>query len=570
MKWLTRKKVFLLLTCLGAGSSYAIDPARVPGQIINTYYPTQSEKSLPQLSPKLSQKDPSISKKSTPAAGVIANGEKLYLLLHKVTFKGNKVFSTAELNQIFASSLHKKISIADLERLTSEITAKYRNAGYILSQAYLPPQVIREGVVQINIVEGFIDQTRIEGNPGKSRVILEKYAHKAQQPRPFQIVTLEHEMLLANDIPGESVQALLTPSKTTTDSSDLTLVANHQWANGYVIYNNYGTRYLGPLQTSFGGNVNSLLFPGDSNALHFAVTSKTKQMQFAEFVHSQVVGSNGMNFLLGTNYMVTRPGFLLEDFNVVGRSFSIFSNLKYPMIRTRIRNLYLKVLGNYQNITSTILNSPFYQDRDRTLGLELDFDNVDRWRGSNTANVAVLHGFGIWGAQKHFYQSRPDGHPIFNKFTLNASRLQRLTDRFYFYVAMQGQYTPTPLLAAEQFSYGGPYFGRGYDNAEFTGDRGLTGKAELQFQTFPDKKFLQAAQYYIFYDGGVIWNIDGVNLPSKQSGTSTGLGVRLTFTPNLNGEAFIAKPLTTQETTLLALGENGRGARAYFQIALHD
>jgi hypothetical protein len=68
----------------------------------------------------------------------------------------------------------------------------------------------------------------------------------------------------------------------------------------------------------------------------------------------------------------------------------------------------------------------------------------------------------------------------------------------------------------------------------------------------------------------VIWNIDKVNLPGKQSATSTGVGARFNFMPHLDGEMFIAKPLTTPDATLLALGENGKAARGYFQIILYE
>jgi len=550
--------------------SYAENISPILNQIVNTFDPGQTEKNLPvnRIS-TLPTVAPNI-KKEVPSTEPIPQAEKIHFKLTKVIFSGNKIFIDVELNAIFSSSLHKEISLAKLQSLVDEISAKYRNAGYVLTQAYLPPQKIKQGVVHINIVEGYISRATIQGNPGLSRTILEKYGNKVLQSKPLNISVLEYEILLANDLPGETVRAVITPSKNIPDSSDLTLFATHQWTNGYVIYNNYGTRFLGPLQTSVGGQINSLLFPGDSNALHFSATSKTEQLQFAEFVHTQVIGSNGLNSTVGVNYIQTKPGFLLTDFDIIGRSSSLYGNLTYPLIRTRTHNLFLKGLGNYQNVNATILSSPFYQDRFRTLGLGLEFDGLDSWHGSNTLELTTTHGFGIMGAQKHFYQSRPDGTPIFTQINFNGSRLQSITDRLFVYLGSQGQYSFNPLLATQQFSYGGPYFGRGYDSAEFVGDRGLAGKIEVRFQTIPGWRFLQAIQYYVFYDAGVIWNIDNINLPGKQSATSTGVGARFNFMSHLDGEMFIAKPLTTPNATLVALGENGKGARGYFQIILHE
>ena len=47
-----------------------------------------------------------------------------------------------------------------------------------------------------------------------------------------------------------------------------------------------------------------------------------------------------------------------------------------------------------------------------------------------------------------------------------------------------------------------------------------------------DKPFLNAVQWYLFYDAGIVWNRDGVNLFPKQSATSIGLGSRLTIIKN--------------------------------------
>jgi hemolysin activation/secretion protein len=562
---------FFLLICFGLCTiTQTANASTILPQIINAFNPEQIQKNLPVKNfPTLPVFTPNI-KKNIPPIVPVKQGNKLHFKLKKVIFSGNKVFSTTELNQIFVKFINKSISVNTFESLVDEITAKYRNAGYILSQAILPPQIVKKGVVQINILEGFISDVKYERNPGLAASLLKKYGDKVSQSRPFQISVLEREMLLANDIPGETVKAVITPSQKIAGGADLSLIADHQWTNGYVIYNNYGTRYLGPQQTSFGGKINSLLFPGDSNALHFAVTSQTKQLQFSEFVHTQPIGSNGLNFTLGINYTQTLPGFVLSDFDIVGRSFSLYSNLTYPAIRTRTKNLYLKGLVNYQNVNATILNSPFYQDRSRSIGVGIDFDVYDHWQGANTLELASMHGFGIMGAQKHFYQSRPDGNPIFSKLTFNASRLQFLSQRFSIYLGLQGQYAFNSLLANEQFSYGGPYYGRGYDSAEFVADKGFAGKVEFRMQTNLGLKFLQGVQYYIFYDAGVLWNLDNINLPGKQSATSAGVGARLNFMRYLDGETFIAKPLTTKDTTLLALHQNANLARVYFQISLHE
>jgi hemolysin activation/secretion protein len=241
----------------------------------------------------------------------------------------------------------------------------------------------------------------------------------------------------------------------------------------------------------------------------------------------------------------------------------------YPVIMTRQTNFQVHTTANYENVTSWILDGPFYQDRIRSLMGGFYFDTTDSVHGFDTLNVDVTHGFPIFGANDHLLQSRPRGRSKFTIANLNASRLQPFASRFAFYIGLQYQWSANPLLAAEQYSWGGPIYGRGYGPSELVGDRGLGGKAEFRVDTFPDWKFIQAIEFYLFYDAGIVWNLDTLNLLAKQTATSTGFGARVNFIPNyLFGEVYVAKPLTRQDFTLTPPDQNPQQARGFFQLIL--
>jgi hemolysin activation/secretion protein len=146
--------------------------------------------------------------------------------------------------------------------------------------------------------------------------------------------------------------------------------------------------------------------------------------------------------------------------------------------------------------------------------------------------------------------------------------LQGLSPRFSLYVTLHGQYSTQPLLATEQYGVGGPDIGRGYDPSEITGDKGVSGKVELRFDTIPGLKLLNTIEWYVFYDAGMIWNNDNISLPGKQDLTSAGLGARLTFFPNLTGNLFVARPLTRKVAVMSALDHNANQPRGFFQLVL--
>ena len=55
----------------------------------------------------------------------------------------------------------REVSLADVFRLADELTLCIRNEGYVLSRVIVPPQNIRDGAVQLRVVEGYVAQTRI-------------------------------------------------------------------------------------------------------------------------------------------------------------------------------------------------------------------------------------------------------------------------------------------------------------------------------------------------------------------------------------------------------------------------
>lgn len=104
------------------------------------------------------------------------------------------------------------------------------------------------------------------------------------------------------------------------------------------------------------------------------------------------------------------------------------------------------------------------------------------------------------------------------------------------------QVASRPLLATAEMSLGGPAIGRAYDYSERTGDQGIAGSAELQFDL---RRYARTSatqfQAYAFADGGTVTNlrggVGGGNL------ASTGAGLRVAV-GRLGAAVELAVPLT--------------------------
>jgi hemolysin activation/secretion protein len=547
--------------------AFAIDIPRVEGAITNVSDPGLVQKRL--------GGETNASTPVLPTAQIVEQEhpspdsplEKIKFKLTKVIIKGNTVYTDAQLQTIFQPSINKIISLGDLQRLVKEVTKLYRREGYLLSRAIILPQVIKNGVITIQVVEGFISEVTVQGDTGLTAYQFNQYAKHLVQVRSFQSAVLERDMLLMNDMPGYSVKAVIRPSKVTSGGAELVLITERIKGQATISYDNFGTRFIGPQQITLSGSLYSAAFPGDNNTLTYITVPDPEELKLIQFIHTHPIGINGWNFTLGGNYTATHPLFTLAPLDVYGRSFYAFTDLSHNILRTRTANIFVHGAFNYQNVTSTILGQLFYADRYRSLVLGGNADGIDRWNGINTVGLDLEQGFDILGAGKHFLQSRPLGVSNFTKVNVNASHLQWFTQRFSILGAMQGQYSFNPLLAAEQFSYGGPEFGRGYDPSQIVGDDGIGAKIELRLNTNPDWAYLQVIQPYLFYDVGKIWNRDGISLPAVQSATSTGIGARFIFLPQLTGNFYIAKPLTLPVAALQAMGEDGHAIRTFFQLS---
>lgn len=497
---------------------------------------------------------------------------QLKFKLNGIKIINAKSISPSELYPIYAAKLHTTITLENLLEIVGNITNYYRNRGYITSQAVLVPQRAHKGIVTIKIVEGYIDTVFVTGDPKKSARLVELYSKKIQQNNPLNQKQMERYLLLTDEIPGTKVQSILTPSPTKPGASDLILNTQHQLLNGYLSYDDYGTRYIGPQQITGNIGLNSFLTSGDSGQLTAAKTPRGNELTFIDANYNLPIMSEGDRLVIGGTSTKTQPLFVLEPANIIGLNKNYYANFTIPAIREMNQNLTYIAGFNYNNTRVTSFNTKLYGDYIRSLGLGFLYDNADRYRGTNSIYSDIRKGLPIAGYTTNTnpltaMTSRPGGSATYTKVDLTISRLQQLgASHFSLYGLAKGQYGFQSLLVAEQFAYGGSQLGRGYDPAELLGDKALAGSAELRYDFNLYRKYISILQLYAFYEIGKIWNYSANPIPSYNiSAASTGLGARFVFTKNLYGNFWIAKPLT-KSVAAEAIVNEPHTTRGFFSI----
>lgn len=513
---------------------------------------------------------------SAEPGGPIVTGHPRYALTPeaaKIQFTVNEIhiinpiiFCEEELLAPYRCRLGKKMTLAQLQKIASEMTTRYSKAGYVLTQVLVPQQKITDGVVCLQVLTGYIDQVAISGDVQPCVVeLLMQYACAIKQCIPLHMKTLERYTLLANDIPGMTVKAMLKPAKDKQGASDLTFVVCQELENGTLSVNNFASPYLGPLQFIATGSQNSWFYAGDETQGQF-VTTGDKKLNYGQLRYSKPLDCEGMRLNLMGRYVLSYPSGALEPLQIQGLNKVYSIDVSYPYIRSREENLYFFAGFTYLNDRVNLLNTLLYSDRIRPVHFGFQYSIVDCLQGINNLQVTFTQGMQILNASGFTYLSRPFGKVDFSKYNWTFLRIQPLPCDFSLATLATGQYSYHPLLSASQFGFGGPNLGRGYDPSEILADDGLAAIVELRYDApylaFLDC-FVNKAQYYIFCDTGQVWNLDPNPPPQAQQAASAGLGVRINIMKCVDANFYYAKPLTKP------VASTGKYIwRGYFSITL--
>ena len=490
--------------------------------------------------------------------GAPANADQISLTLNSLNFEGVTVYTASDLEAIYGNVLGQTITLADLYGIANEITLRYRNDGFILTQAIIPPQTIDGGTATIRVVEGFVDSVVVEGDPSiTGSPLIQRMANQISFDGALNASDLERQLLLINDLPGVSARSVLSPSPTVTGAADLRLIIERDPFDGLIGVDNYGSRYLGPLQTTFIGSANNFFLGFNERLTGQLVLAPSPEIElsYVALNYEQPIWSHGTMLDIFLSRTDTEPGFDLEQFEVEGESNFVSVQVEHPFVRSRAFNWYGRALLDWRDV-ETVNN--LNDDRDdqivaARIGTRVDFLDTLLGVAFNTLDVELAHGLDILGATDDGSTtlSRPDGEPEFFKISGEYQRLQNVTRSINVLLGLRGQWTDEALLSSEEFGFGGINYGRGFDSSEIIGDRGVAGKLEIQVDQPIQWNLVQDYQVFGFFDAGRVWNDDATTSSFKRdSATSVGLGVRMEFMEETFADFMIAKPLNRDvETT---------------------
>lgn len=483
--------------------------------------------------------------------------------LTAVRFEGATAVPVEALDAIAAPYLNREMPLSAVFELAEKITSEYRRRGFVLSRAVVGEQRIEGGVLVIQIVEGHIGKTGIEGDAGGYAPFLNSYLAAAAGGRPTSADALTRALLLARDLGGIEVRGILTPSATEAGAADLTLAVERKPIEGFVAVDNRGSRWLGPIQVYGGLTFNDTLGLGERISLTGVSAPVDSELGYLSGTYDQPIGGSGLRISAFGSYAATRPGDELRLFDLHGRSLTFGGAVNYPLVRSRGSNAFARLVftGRDSQSTNFIVN-PIFRDKTRTVQAELFGNYAASWGSLISARVSVTQGLDVFGAtiRGDANKSRATASGQFTRMNFELSISQKIAGGLYLQASTAGQLSGDSLLASEEFGLGGEQYARAYDSSEITGDEGVAGRVEAFYAG--SAKFGSIQPYAYFEIGRVRQNKVLPGEAPHASLESAGAGLRVGLNHRISGSVEYAAPLNRP-----VAAQGNKDGRVFFALS---
>lgn len=522
----------MLAAAFAATPAFAAPPVSLPGAVQPGH-----DRPLPQPEPANPNFDFSV---EAPHRSPVPRAvDEIKFKLVDIRIEGTKTLPASQFRPLYQGLIGKEISLANIFDVADGIEKEYRDAGYLLVRAYVPPQHVSDGIFTIKVVEGFVESTSVEGADPATARIIKGYLTPVLNQTPLQRASIERALLMSNDVPGVAATGVLRPAPNVPGASDLVVTVTQPQITGSLSANNRGSHFSG-IWTVTGAAQYNGIFGGDELDAALTLAPHSLQQQISgQMRYRTVIGDDGLVGSLIGAVSHGAPSGAIGAAEIRTDSWAVGPRLTYPFIRTRGQSLSIDGGFTVQSAKVEILGAPVSHDDWRVLDVGLTYSNSSLLSGTFSSTIDVAQGLSILGASSnHSPDLSLNGRSVFTKLTGLARYANNslLPSPFSFSITGTGQYAANPLITGEQILFGGTQIGRGYDPGAITGDSGIGGDFELRYDTRYTDWNIRGIEPYAFFDAAQVWNrnrpVAGIPL-DDYSIASTGIGVRFWLPHNI-------------------------------------
>jgi hemolysin activation/secretion protein len=425
---------------------------------------------------------------------------------------------------------------ATLSALAEALSAAYAKSNIAFYTIAIGAQDFAAGHVRVDIVEGYVAATAIIDPKKRPHRRVRRMAESLIGVRPLTRLQFERTISLTRDIPG--LQFDLGAQASGDDGALSLAITPHQKRTKFDFgYSNRGTALLGTGQFDASAKLFGAVTDGDQFSINGSAASNFHDFIYVAGGYQLPVGLDGGTLSASAGYIKTRPRSVPTE----GSAKTAGVTFSYPLIRSYKRDVLLSAGVDGINSDNAAFGSLIASERTRAARASASA-SIRSEKRSVEGSVTLSHGFDVAGARV----DAPFAQLGFAKVNGAVAIGQRIGKVLIVRARASGQYTSDRLPAAERFAVGGADFGRAFDAAVVSADRGIAGSLELAALPKISKK-LENSELYVFTDGARVAILDRGIYPGASYGlASAGVGTRLKYGTKgelgLEGAKSIARP----------------------------
>ena len=386
------------------------------------------------------------------------------------------------LQKILSKYSNRSVKVSELPLITNDIMAYCRDLGYTVPLAVIPPQEVKNGVLEVNLYVASYDTAKISVN--NSDVRDDWLVGYIDDLNPGDVITdssLESVINNINDLPGVQSRAVLKPGSTPGTTALDVEVQKRESTNNYIFADNGGGHYSGRYR--FGANLelNNPISLGD----RFIVSGSISDEETTNY---------SIRYEFPFFHAGTRLGVAFSQTNY---DISTFSDLYDSLGESRGVSVY-GLTPLYRNMANRLTLIYGYDHRDITDEYKFKIAELKPFNFDVDKEADVFH-IGLSGshyAPNEFFQysiiywigdiETEDGGAYYDgtyhKLTADLLKIWYVED-FNFRVHARGQLASRALDSSEQFYMGGMDGMRAYANGDGYGDSAYIATVEGRYET---------------------------------------------------------------------------------------
>lgn len=498
--------------------------------------------------PQTAPAKPPVLKPAAPAPAPADSGPRI--LVKGFRIRGATLIPEAELTAQLRDSIGQQLSLQQLRTRALVLVGYYAQKGY-LARVILPPQDVKDGIVEFQVIEGKRGDIGVERKG--ERIDAERVRRFVEErlPRgaPMNLADLGEALNILNEQPGVSVTSSLTPGKAESEI-DIALAATERPLLAYSLgANNSGSRGSGEYQATGSAVLNNP--SGNFDALS-ALVNSSEGSDYGRLDYGVAVGDRGLR--LSTNISKLHYRLVQSNFAALqasGTADTAGLALSYPLARRNELNLSLAGSLDHKRLMDRSVVGETGNRSVDVAGLGLS--------GYTLVDAAWMQGVVPFGANLNWGKMNQHnagalaadqaGRRVeggYTKLAYNTGLIRSLSAKWRFNATLRGQLASKNLDSSERLSLGGPDAIRAYPVGEALGDEGWISSFNFDYQASDPltlSVFVDLGQVYINHRAFDGWNAGNPNLPNRYELAGAGVGSSWRFAPQALLSLSLAAPI---------------------------